>query len=500
MQLKMHMVTIEDLVPKGHFLRKLESALDLSFVYEETAKLYSHRYGRPPYDPVVMVKYLLVGYLYGIPSERQIEQRIQTDMALRWYLGLDVFDRVPDHSTISQLRRRKPSFRKVFRRLFEKVVEQCIQKGLVSGRLVATDSTHVKANASRTSEHLVDAMEKPGVYWERLDQFEEEGLEELEKKVSPGKTGRKRRQKRTKPVRGSHRYDKKWVSRTDPESGHLNRPGKPQGPHYLAHQTVDCDHGIILDTVVTSGEVNDAVPYLKQIEHIHREILPIQAATADSAYDLPLFHRVLKDHNIRFYVRPCSNSLKACGKGTPSSFAYDEENDLYRCPQGKELELRNLTRLSGGLRWVYYSKKTDCDICPVRTECIGKCRTKHIERNYFWKEIRADIDELETPLYQRALRKRSDLERRNICSAKMGEQFGQAFPARNRGSGRPLPPFRNRIKLKKDDTSLPLTPTGVFFLALSHSIRHNLFPGHSLSTGRILRWRKQRKSFSQQFL
>lgn len=148
---------------------------------------------------------------------------------------------------------------------------------------------------------------------------------------------------------------------------------------------MDCDHGIILDTVVTSGEVNDAVPYLKQIEHIHREILPIQAATADSAYDLPLFHRVLKDHNIRFYVRPCSNSLKACGKGTPSSFAYDEENDLYRCPQGKELELRNLTRLSGGLRWVYYSKKADCDICPVRTECIGKCHTKHIERNYFGK-------------------------------------------------------------------------------------------------------------------
>lgn len=363
MQLKMHMVTIEDLVPKGHFLRRLESALDLSFVYEETAKLYSHRYGRPPYDPVVMVKYLLVGYLYGIPSERQIEQRIQTDMALRWYLGLDV----------------------------------------------------------------VDAMEKPGVYWERLDQFEEEGLEELEKKVSPGKTGRKRRQKRTKPVRGNYRYDKKWVSRTDPESGHLNRPGKPQEPHYLAHQTVDFDHGIILDTVVTSGEVNDAVPYLNQIEHIHRDILPIQAATADSAYDLPLFHRVLKDHNIRFYVRPCSNSLKACGKGNPSSFVYDEENDLYRCPQGKELELRNLTRLSGGLRWVYYSKKADCDICPVRTECIGKCHTKHIERNYFWKEIRADIDELETPLYQRALRKRQIWSEGTFAAQKWGNNLARLF-------------------------------------------------------------------------
>ena len=162
MQLKLHMVTIEDLVPEGHFLRKLEATLDLSFVREETAHLYNRRYGRPPIDPVMLVKYLLVGYLYGIPSERQIEQRIQTDVALRWYLGLELFDRVPDHSTISQLRRRKPSFRKVFRRLFEEVVRQCIEKGLVSGRLTATDSTHVKANASRASEHLVEMPEEPG--------------------------------------------------------------------------------------------------------------------------------------------------------------------------------------------------------------------------------------------------------------------------------------------------------------------------------------------------
>ena len=133
MQLAMHMVTIEDLMPQQHFLRKLEATLDLSFVYGETARLYSRKFGRPPIDPVVIVKYLLVGFLYGIPSERQIEQRIQTDIALRWYRGLDLFDRVPDHSTVSQLRRRKPSFRKVFRRLFEEVVHQCVEKGLVSG-------------------------------------------------------------------------------------------------------------------------------------------------------------------------------------------------------------------------------------------------------------------------------------------------------------------------------------------------------------------------------
>ena len=160
MQLAVHMVTMEDLMPQGHFLRQLEAALDLSFVYEETAHLYSKKYGRPPIDPVVILKYLLVGFLYGIPSERQIEQRLQTDIALRWYLGLDLFDRVPDHSTISQLRRRKPAFRRVFRRLFEEVVRQCIEKGLVSGRVVGTDSTHVKANASRASEELVGSLKR----------------------------------------------------------------------------------------------------------------------------------------------------------------------------------------------------------------------------------------------------------------------------------------------------------------------------------------------------
>src|SRR5699024_4441069 len=298
MQLKLHMVTIEDLMPQEHFLRKLEAALDLSFVYEETSPLYSRKYGRPPIDPVVLVKYLLVGFLYGIPSERQIEQRVQTDVALRWYLGLDLFDRVPDHSTISQLRRRKPNFRKIFRRLFEEVVRQCVAKGLASGRLVGTDSTHVKANASRASEELVALQESPGAYWERLDAYEEEGLEELERRTG------KRRKKRVKQIKKDRRQTKKRVSRTDPEAGHMKRPGKPRGQHYLSHQTVDTDCGVILDVTVTPGDVYDSVPYLDQIERVHRNILPIQAATADAAYDFPLAHQALKELEIQFFVRP----------------------------------------------------------------------------------------------------------------------------------------------------------------------------------------------------
>ena len=267
MQMKLHMVTIEDLVPQEHFLRKLEAVLDLSFVYEETAGLYSRKYGRPPIDPVVLVKYLLVGFLYGIPSERQIEQRIQTDVALRWYLGIDLLERVPDHSTISQLRRGKPLFRKIFRRLFERVVNQCIAEGMVSGGLVLTDSTHVKANASRASEEQIDMPESPGAYWERLDFYEEEGLETLRQR-----TGR-RRKKRAKQIKKDNRRTKKRVSRTDPEAGHMKRPGKPQGQYYLSHQTLDSGHGIIIGLTVTPGDVHDTVPYLEQLETIHQTVL-----------------------------------------------------------------------------------------------------------------------------------------------------------------------------------------------------------------------------------
>ena len=271
MQLRLHMVTIEDLMPQGHFLRRLETALDLTFVYEETVHLYSRRYGRPPIDPVVLVKYLLVGYLYGIPSERQIEQRIQTDVALRWYLGLDLFDQVPDHSTISQLRRRKPAFRKVFRRLFEEVVRQCVEKGLASGRLVATDSTHVRASASPASVSLADVEDSPGTYWERLDAYEESAQEELEQKT--GKRGRRR----TKQVKQRKKHPHRRVSRTDPDAGYLNRPGKPHGMHYLSHQTLDTDHGIILDVAVTPGDASDQEPYLDQLERVMK-IVPVQAA------------------------------------------------------------------------------------------------------------------------------------------------------------------------------------------------------------------------------
>ena len=399
MQLAMHMVTIEDLMPREHFLRKLEAALDLSFVYEETAPLYSKKYGRPPIDPVVIVKYLLVGFLYGIPSEREIERRVQTDIALRWYLGLDLFDRVPDHSTVSQLRRRKPSFR----RLFEEVVRQCIEKGLVSGRVVGTDSTHVKANASRASEELVEITEAPGVYWERLDDYEEEGLEELERRTG------KRRKKRTKQLKRDNRRSHKRVSRTDPEAGHMKRPGKPEGPHYLAHQAVDSDFGIIVGQTVTAGDVNDSVPFLGLIEHIHENVVPIQTATADAAYDFPLAHRALGELGIDFFVRPQKTAARANTQFTRDDFRYDEGRDIYLCPREKELRLRRLARSASGLFWEYQADKRDCALCSLRGKCLresDKRGARKVSVSYFAADRQRSLERRSSPEYREALKLR----------------------------------------------------------------------------------------------
>ena len=401
MQLKYHTVTIEDFVPAGHFLRKLEAVLDLRFVYEETAGLYSRRYGRPPIDPVVMVKYLLVGFLYGIPSERQIEQRLQSDMALRWYLGLDLFDRVPDHSTISQLRRRKPRFRKVFRRLFEETVKQCLEKGLVSGRLMVTDSTHMKANAAVSSEELVEIKEAPGVYWERLDAYEEEGLEKLKKKTG------KRREKRVKQVKKSRRRSHKRVSRTGPDAGHMKRPGKPEGPCYLVHETTDSDHGIISGVTVTGGNSSDAEPYLKQIEEIHEKIVTIQAAAADSAYRVPMFYRALGDLGIDFYTPHKKNAERTEAEFKRKDFIYDPETDSYLCPAGNRLRLHGLNRTVSGLNWSYWADKRDCGACPMRQKCLSKhAPERKLERSYFTEPDWNDGEKLQDPACRQALVKR----------------------------------------------------------------------------------------------
>ena len=266
-QIKLHCITIEDLVPKDHFLRNLDAMVDFSFIYDEVREYYCANNGRPSVDPVLLVKYLLLGYLYGIESERRIEREIQVNVAYRWFWGFDLDERVPDHSTISQLRRRKFNKADLFRELFERVLALCMEKGLADGKLILTDSTHVKANAFRKSEVTTSVEKEATWYMERLDRYEAIERERLEQagKIKPKRS----RSNKTEPIQ-----EEKTVSATDPESGLLQRPDKPNGMHYLDHQSVDAKNGIIVDVAVTPGNVTEHQCSLERLNAFQGCIVP----------------------------------------------------------------------------------------------------------------------------------------------------------------------------------------------------------------------------------
>jgi transposase len=142
-------VSIEELVPQDHLLRKVDKYIDFSFIDEKVRPLYCADTGRPAIDPVVLFKMIFLGYFYGIRSERQLEREIQTNLAYRWFLGLGLTDKVPDHSTISWNRRTRFKDTEIFQEIFDEIVLQAIQHRMVGGRVLVTDSTHVKANANK---------------------------------------------------------------------------------------------------------------------------------------------------------------------------------------------------------------------------------------------------------------------------------------------------------------------------------------------------------------
>ena len=148
-QTALEMVSLDGLVPKDHLLRKIEAAIDFSFIHDRVAGLYCPDNGRPPLDPTLMFKALFVGYLFGVRSERQLVREIEVNVAYRWFLGLQLTDPVFDASTLSQNRRRRYNDTAVAQDIFDAIVAQAIAKGLVEGTVLYTDSTHLKANANK---------------------------------------------------------------------------------------------------------------------------------------------------------------------------------------------------------------------------------------------------------------------------------------------------------------------------------------------------------------
>ena len=400
MQLKMirPVVSIEDYVPQNHLLRNIAAAVDFSFIYDEVKDLYSADNGRPSVDPVQLIKYLLIGFLYNINSERQIEIEIQGSAPYRWFMGLNMDDKVPDHSTISQNRRRRFNGIDLYRRIFERILAQCIENRLVEGKLILTDSTHVRANASRSSEVKIRAEKETAWYEERLAKCEATEREALENahRLSPKKTIAN---KSSKPEMVERR-----VSTTDPEAGFLSRPSKPHGMHYLNHQSVDAKNGIIVDVAVTPGNVTDATPYLNRIRYMQEFGLPIEAVGVDSAYDISLVHHELLKNNIEIYTPKNDEMPVYKTEFKREDFQYDEEKEVFICPAGNKLALKRLNRNDCTISHEYKAKINDCRSCLLREKCLApsqKCR--RLQVNIFEAAVRRNHEKDGTLEHRRVL-------------------------------------------------------------------------------------------------
>ena len=374
-QLSMYTPSLEEIVESDEFLRKLDAAVDFSFIYDELRPYYCADNGKYSTDPVVIVKALLIAFIYGIISERRLEFELKYNALYRWFIGISYGERVPDHSTISQLRRRKFNDTDLFKKLFIRVLELCAEKGIVSGRLLVTDSSHVKANASKISKIKIEIERQTADFFEQLDTYE---TPERERLGMPEITRKPPKPKKVEQTQ----------STTDPEAGWLRRPDKPEGFHYLTHQTIDAENGIIVDVEVTPGNTSDNIPYIEQIDRaintLEKMDVEVLTACADSAYDTAVIHKELEERGLAFYTpkKDVSDSSKAEYKR--DAFTYNQETDEFICPGGKTLTLRTLQRAEAGVYREYRADTKACKVCPHRDKCLAPTqKSRRIQVNIF---------------------------------------------------------------------------------------------------------------------
>ena len=190
-------------IPTNHLLRKIEASISFSFIYDLLAPFYP-AVGRPSVDPVSMFKMLLVGYLYGIKSERRLVQEIQLNIAYRWFCGFELADKIPDHSTFSKTRIRKWNESQLFSKAFIEIVRQCIEAGLVDGKEMAADGSYLPAQVSRNSWIDLETTVEQSMF-SYLDALDQELSEQPGFKKPPTRTIKK----------------KVTTSTTDPECGYI---------------------------------------------------------------------------------------------------------------------------------------------------------------------------------------------------------------------------------------------------------------------------------------
>jgi transposase len=406
-QQELELVSIEALVPSGHLLRKIDSAVDFSFIHARVKHLYCEDNGRPALEPVVLFKLLLLGYLYGVRSERQLMREVEVNVAYRWFLGLRLRDKVPDASTLSQNRRRRFSESRIYQEIFDEIVELAVNKGLASGAVLYTDSTHLKANANKNKYDVAEVQVKPQAY-----------LAALEAAVTEDRAGHGKAPLKDKPAEPKSPSETRQikVSRTDKDSGYMVRDGKPKGFFYLDHRTVDGRHAIITDSYATPATVHDSVPYLDRLDRQRERFgFSIRAAGVDAGYATAAITQGLEERSIYGvigYRRPTHRD----GYFYKREYRYYEKLDVYICPNGQLLSYRTTNR--EGYRQ-YHSDPAQCANCPVRNNCTESRNHTKVVTRHVWEASKERIDRhrLEK-VGKRIYKRRKETVERSFADAK----------------------------------------------------------------------------------
>lgn len=402
-QLELEMVSIDQLVPEDHLLRTVDQKVDLTFIYEKVKPFYCEDNGRPPIDPVMLFKMMLVGYLFGIRSERQLEIDIKTNVAYRWFLGLGLTDKVPHHSTISFNRHKRFKNTTVFQDIFDEVVLLATEIGMVGGRVLFTDSTHLKANANKRQFVKETVQLETQDYIHELDEAIEED------RRAHGKKPLKKKEKETKEKEIK-------VSTTDKESGYMFRDGKPEGFFYLDHRTTDMKYNIITDVHVTPGNVHDSRPYLSRLDRQRKRFgFEVEAVGLDAGYlTMPICHG-LGQRNIMGVIAHRRFSPKK-GLFPKWKFTYDDKTDTYTCPNERTLTYSTTNR--EGYRQ-YHSNPEHCQSCPLLSQCTSSKNHKKVITRHVWEESKEKVRENRlSPEGKLLYKKRKETVERSFADAK----------------------------------------------------------------------------------
>lgn len=418
-QYQFEMVTLEELVPEDHLVRKIDATIDFEFIRDAVAHLYCPDNGRPAIDPVRLIKIMLLGYLFGVPSERRLVKEIQVNNAYRWFLRMGLTEKVPDASTLSQNRIRRFNHSDVFQQIFDHIVEQALSQGMANGRVLYTDSTHLKADAN--PRKAVNELRPEGVseYLEQLNAAVEADRKQHEKKPLPAVKNKPESETAVKNTK---------VSTTDPESGFMHRDNKPQGFFYLDHRTVDGKHGIIMDTHVTPGNVHDSQPFIGRLtRQIERFGLEPVAAGVDAGYFTAAVCHLTQELGVALvpgYRRPNRGQNEYQKK----HFSYDPERDVYICPADELLTYSTTDR--NGYRH-YRSDTNVCAACPMREKCTKNRKMNKTITRHVWEEAKEEANALRlTKWGKKVYARRKETVERSFADAK--QHHGHRY-ARFRG-------------------------------------------------------------------